>query len=217
MIYDLFMDQTIDTPTALATSSSAQDIQADFDCDNVNPSQLTLGSMQHCFFYMRTDTDPLHGEGIEGRLTKDNFVRPVHGVLFEKLREMHDLGLEVEIMQLINVLHQCGLLAGIGGAYVVITFYYFAYTVNSCEKYFSQPEHRNELRTIIEACASSPSNPLVYHSIGQGDPAAQELELRNAVADVLEHFKQHLADDMAAFGRVESIKQSSPDTETVST
>jgi len=50
LIYDPFMDQTIDIPTALATSNSAQNFRAEFNADDIHPSQLTLGSMRHCFF-----------------------------------------------------------------------------------------------------------------------------------------------------------------------
>ena len=85
-------------------------------------------------------------------------------------------------------LHKRGLLNRIGGVYVVITFYYFAYTVKSCEKVFSMPDHRNNLRRIVEEWANGSSNPLTYLGVGQGDPASQELELRDAVAEVLEHF-----------------------------
>jgi len=195
-----FMDQAIPAPTALATSRSAQETLVDFNYDDVHPSQLTLGSMQHCFYYMRVDPGPLHGDVLKCRLTKDHFVRHVHGLLFEKFREMHDLGLEIEIMPIIKILHKRGLLDGIGGAYVVMTFHFFAYTVDSCESYFSQSEHRQDLRSIIEECAKSPANPLAGHVGCQGDHTSQEMEFSDAVAEVLEHFKKQLADSMCANG-----------------
>ena len=195
-----FMDQTIDTPTALATSSSAQETPTDFDADDVPPSQLTLGSMQHCFFYMRMDAESLHGYGMGCRLTKDHFVRPVHGVLFEKLREMRDLGFEFEIVQLSEILHKHGLLDGIGGAYVVFTFYFFVATVASLECQLSQPEHRDALLAVIDQCANRTNNSLAGPGARHGEPTTQELELRDAVAEVLERFKKHLADERKAHG-----------------
>jgi hypothetical protein len=149
---------------------------------------------------MRVDPGPLHGDVLTCRLTKDHFVRPVHGLLFEKFREMHDLGLEIEIMPIIKILHKRGLLDGIGGAYVVMTFYFFAYTVDSFESHFSQPEHRQDLRAIIEECAKSPANPLAGYVGGQGDHVSQEREFSGAVAEVLEHFKKQLADSMCVNG-----------------
>lgn len=195
-----FMDQAILTPTAFATSRYTQASLEDFNYDDVHPSQLTLGSMQHCFYYMRVDPDPLPGDVLNCRLTKDHFVKPVHGLLFEKFREMHDLGLEIEIMPIIKILHKRGLLDEIGGAYVVMTFHAFAYTVDSCESHFSQSEHRQDLRAIIEECAKNPANPLAGHVGCQGDHTSQERELSEAVAEVLEYFKKQLADSMATNG-----------------
>ena len=134
------------------------------------------------------------------RLTGDSFALPVHGVLFEKFREMHDMGLKIEIMPIIRVLHKRGLLDDIGGLSVVMSFHAFACTVERFESYFSQPEHKHDLREIIDSCANRPDNPLGGRGVRQGDHTSQDLKLRDAVAEVLEHFKKLLAGDMAAMG-----------------
>lgn len=143
---------------------------------------------------MRMDPESLHAYGMGCRLTKDHFVRPVHGVLFEKLREMRDLGMEFEIVQISKIFHKRGLLVGIGGAYVVFTFYYFVATVASLERQLSQSEHRETLLAVIDQCANHPSNPLAGPGTRHGEPTSQELELRDAVAEVLERFKKRLVD-----------------------
>jgi len=141
---------------------------------------------------MRMDPESMRAYDKGRRLTKDHFVRPVHGVLFEKLREMRDLSLEFEIVQISKILHKRGLLDGIGGAYVVITFYFFVATVASLERQLSQPEHREPLLAVIDQCANHPHNSLAGPGAHHGEPTARELELSVAVAEVLERFKKRL-------------------------
>lgn len=95
------------------------------------------------------------GRAVEVGLTPGDFYLPAHGTLFEVLRELDARGTDVELVSLVELLHDRGLLENLGGRGAIADLYTYAPNAAHFEAHLEHVLHKSLLRQAIELCTEA--------------------------------------------------------------
>jgi replicative DNA helicase len=131
--------------------------------DVVQAMPHAIGPEKSILSSMLKDPEQWIGRAIEEGITREHFYFPAHGELFDVIRELNAAGKEVELVSLIQTLHDRGLLDRIGGPAAVTDIFTYAPNAAHFEGHAGIVKDKHVLRRLIrastEACAAAYSNP----------------------------------------------------------
>jgi replicative DNA helicase len=164
---------------------------------------------------MLKDPEQWIGQALEEGLTREHFYLPAHGVLFEVLRELNAKGTEIELVSLVQLLHDRGILDNIGGASAVTEIYTYAPNAAHFATHLAIVKDKYVLRSVIQTCTSAISdayeNPeetvtlldqVEQNVLGirQGNEKIKNFTMRDSVGEVIRHFEELLSGDVEVQG-----------------
>lgn len=151
----------------------------------------------------------------EAGLVAGDFYLPAHGTLYELLRELDSAGKEIELVSLVQLLHDRALLEQLGGRATVADIYTYAPNAAHFEAHLQLVREKSLLRQSIELCteaiteaSESPESAETWLdsleervlSIRRLATTREEVDLRSLTASVFERLGTLLrgeADDRA--------------------
>ena len=198
-----------DPPAVTLQNPSAQvdDVTRGFP-HALGPEKSILSSMLN---------DPLGciGKAVEEGLTKEHFYFPGHGKLYAVLVELYEAGKEIELISLVQILMDRGLLDGIGGPSALTDLYTYAPNAGHFVRHLSLVKDKFVLRSIIhssnEAITSAYDNPddvaalldqveAGVLGIRQSAETGKDITVAKMVEDVCKMFEEMLSGDRGVQG-----------------
>ena len=174
-----------------------------------------LGPEKSVLSSMLRDPETWIGMALEEGLTRDHFYLPAHGLLFETLRDLNAKGKEIELVSLVALLHDRGLLDSVGGPAAITDIFTYAPNAAHFHNHLSLVKDKHVLRSIIRTCTEAVSeafdNPEETVSlldrvetsvlgIRQGTETVRGFHIKQSVAEVISHFEALLSGDVEVQG-----------------
>jgi len=174
-----------------------------------------LGPEKSILSSMLKDPERWIGLAQEESLTREHFYLPGHGLLYQTLTELHDAGREIELVSLVALLHDRGLLDHVGGAPAVTDIYTYAPNASHFKSHLQLVKDKQVLRSIIHTCTESiaeaydnPEQPAELLDrveeqvlgIRQSSETRQDFDIKESVGEVMTRFQQILAGEMEVQG-----------------
>ncbi len=169
-----------------------------------------LGPEKSILSSMLKDPTQWIGRAHEEGLTRDHFYLPGHGLLFEILTELNAKGSEIELVSLVQLLHDRGILDHIGGPAAVTDIFTYAPNAAHFMGHLRLVKDKYVLRSVIQTCTEAISeayeNPeettelldrVEQHVLGirQGAETATSFNIRDSVKEVMTRFQEILVGD----------------------
>lgn len=164
---------------------------------------------------MLKDPEQWIGRAQEENLTKDHFYLPGHGLLFEFICELNSKGTEIELVSLVQLLHDRGILDHVGGPAAITDIYTYAPNAAHFMTHLSLVKDKYVLRSIIQTCTESiseaydnPEDTAVLLDrveqevlgIRQGRETTKGFDIKHEVSEVIKQFQQLLAGELETQG-----------------
>ncbi|MFM2243850.1 MAG: replicative helicase [Verrucomicrobiota bacterium] len=174
-----------------------------------------LGPEKSILSSMLKDPEQWIGIAKEEGLTRDHFYLPGHGLLFEVIAELNDKGQNIELVSLVQLLHDRGILDSVGGSQGITDIYTYAPNAAHFSTHLGLVKDKFTLRSIIHTCTESIAeafdNPedtaqLLDRverdvlSIRQGNETSRGFSIKESVAEVFTKFQEALAGEMEVQG-----------------
>ena len=174
-----------------------------------------LGPEKSVLSSMLKDPETWIGMALEEGLTRDHFYLPAHGLLFETLRDLNAKGKEIELVSLVALLHDRGMLDSVGGPAAITDIFTYAPNAAHFHNHLSLVKDKFVLRSIIRTCTEAVSeafdNPEETVSlldrvessvlgIRQGTETVRGFHIKQSVAEVISHFEALLSGDVEVQG-----------------
>ena len=174
-----------------------------------------LGPEKSVLSSMLKDPEQWIGRAHEEGLTRDHFYLPGHGLLFETLSDLNSKGTEIELVSLVQLLHDRAILDHVGGPSAVTDIYTYAPNAAHFMTHLGIVKDKYTLRSIIQTCTESITdaydNPeettqlldRVEQSvlgIRQGNESARGFDIKESVGEVMTRFQEILAGEMEVQG-----------------
>lgn len=174
-----------------------------------------LGPEKSILSSMLRDPEQWIGMALEEGLTRDHFYLPGHGLLFETLRELNAASKEIELVSLVQLLHDRGLLDNVGGPAAVTDIFTYAPNAAHFHGHLKLVKDKFVLRSVIRTCTEAVSeayeNPeetvmlldRVESSvlgIRQGNETSRGFHIKQSVLEVMNHFEATLHGNMEVQG-----------------
>lgn len=204
------------TDTSSPTAAPSLQQAPDYGSEEVSRSlPHALGAEKSLLSSMLRDPQKWLGISQEEGLTRDHFYLPGHGILYEVLGELQNKGAEIELVSLVQLLHDRGRLDHIGGPSAVTDIYTYAPNGAHFMSHLGLVKDKHVLRSIIHTCTESISeayeNPeetarlldQVEQSvlgIRQGSETSRGFNIKDAVGEVMLRFQEILAGEMEVQG-----------------
>ena len=116
-----------------------------------------LGPEKSILSSMLKDPEQWIGMALEEGLTRDHFYLPGHGLLFETLRELNAKSQEIELVSLVQLLHDRGLLDSVGGPAAITDIFGYAPNAAHFQNHLGLVKDKFVLRSIIRTCTEAVS------------------------------------------------------------
>ncbi|WP_035614923.1 replicative DNA helicase [Haloferula sp. BvORR071] len=208
----------VDTKPARPTDSPA--LQA-ADANGAAASDVTrsmphaLGPEKSILSSMLKDPEQWIGMALEEGLTREHFYLPAHGLLFETLRELNAASKEIELVSLVQLLHDRGNLENVGGPAAVTDIFTYAPNAAHFNGHLKIVKDKYVLRSVIRTCTEAVSeayeNPeetltlldRVESSvlgIRQGSEGVVGFHIKQSVQEVMNHFEALLHGNLEVQG-----------------
>jgi len=100
---------------------------------------------------MLKDPEQWIGRAAEEGITRDHFYFPAHGILFDVLRDLNGKGTEIELVSLVQLLHDRGLLDSVGGPAAITDIFTYAPNAAHWAQHAALVKDKCTLRQIIRA------------------------------------------------------------------
>ena len=199
MAVDTKPARSADSPSLQAADAAAQ---AASDVTRSMPH--ALGPEKSILSSMLKDPEQWIGLSLEEGLTRDHFYLPGHGLLFETLRELNAKSQEIELVSLVQLLHDRALLESVGGPAAVTDIFTYAPNAAHFKNHLGLVKDKYVLRSVIRTCTEAVSeayeNPEETLSlldrvessvlgIRQGTETTQGFHIKQSVAEVISHFE----------------------------
>jgi replicative DNA helicase len=164
---------------------------------------------------MLKDPEQWIGIALEEGLTRDHFYLPGHGLLFETLRELNAASKEIELVSLVQLLHDRGNLDSVGGPAAITDIFGYAPNAAHFHHHLGLVKDKFVLRSIIRTCteatAEAYDNPEETVSlldrvessvlgIRQGTETTRGFHIKQSVTEVISHFEALLSGDVEVQG-----------------
>lgn len=164
---------------------------------------------------MLKDPEQWIGRAQEENLTKEHFYLPSHGLLFEFLTELNSKGTEIELVSLVQLLHDRGILDHVGGPAAISDIYTYAPNAAHFMTHLGLVKDKYVLRSIIRTCTESiseaydnPEDTAVLLDrveqdvlgIRQGSETTKAFDIKVEVSEVIKQFQQLLAGELETQG-----------------
>ena len=164
---------------------------------------------------MLKDPEQWIGRAQEENLTKEHFYLPGHGLLFDFLCELNSKGTEIELVSLVQLLHDRGILDHVGGPAAITDIYTYAPNAAHFMSHLALVKDKHVLRSIIQTCTESiaeaydnPEDTAVLLDrveqevlgIRQGRETTKGFDIKNEVSEVIKQFQQLLAGELETQG-----------------
>ena len=174
-----------------------------------------LGPEKSVLSSMLKDPEQWIGFAKEENLTREHFYIPGHGLLFDVIAELNDKGQKIELVSLVQLLHDRGILDSVGGTQGITDIYTYAPNAAHFSTHLKLVKDKFTLRSIIRTCTESISeafeNPedtaqLLDRverdvlSIRQGTESTRGFDIKQSVAEVFTKFQESLAGEMEVQG-----------------
>ena len=186
------------------------------ESDDTNRSMPSAqGPEKSILSSMLKDPEQWIGRAQEENLTKDHFYLPGHGLLYEFLTELNTKGTEIELVSLVQLLHDRGILDHVGGPAAITDIYTYAPNAAHFMTHLSLVKDKYVLRSIIRTCTESiseaydnPEDTAVLLDrveqevlgIRQGRETTKAFDLKHEVSEVIKQFQQLLAGELETQG-----------------
>jgi replicative DNA helicase len=162
---------------------------------------------------MLKDPEQWIGRAVEEGITRDHFYFPAHGILFDVLRELNGKGTEIELVSLVQLLHDRGLLDSIGGPAAVTDVFTYAPNAAHWAQHAALVKDKFTLRQIIRAGTAAVSeafdNPEeVAQALDRAEAAMMAIRLGTETVQI-HSIKQGVA---AVFDRLRDLLAGKEDT-----
>ncbi len=200
----------VSTEAPVLQSSSASESE-----DSARTLPNALGPEKSVLSSMLKDPEQWITNAREENLTREHFYLPAHGLLFETLCELNDRGSEIELVSLVQLLHDRGILDDIGGRAAVADIYTYAPNAAHFGNHLKIVKEKHVLRSIIRTCTESISeaydNPedtaklldqveQEVLGIRQSSETAAGFSIRDSVGEVMTRFQEILAGEVEVQG-----------------
>ena len=174
-----------------------------------------LGPEKSILSSMLKDPQQYITEAREENLTREHFYLPAHGLLFDTLCDLNDKGAEIELVSLVQLLHDRGILDDIGGRPAVADIYTYSPNASHFTTHLKIVKEKHVLRSIIRTCTESiaeayenPEDTGVLLDqveqevlgIRQGSETKAGFDIRTEVAEVWTKFQEVLAGEVETQG-----------------
>lgn len=174
-----------------------------------------LGPEKSILSSMLKDPEQWIGLALEEGLTRDHFYLPSHGLLFDTLRDLNAKGTDIELVSLVQLLHDRGLLDSVGGPAAITDIFTYAPNAAHFNNHLGLVKDKQVLRSIIRTCTEAVSeafeNPEETNSlldrvessvlnIRQGSESTKAFHIKQAVSEVISHFEALLSGDVEVQG-----------------
>ncbi|TAE74447.1 MAG: replicative DNA helicase [Verrucomicrobia bacterium] len=174
-----------------------------------------LGPEKSILSSMLKDPEQWIGLSLEEGLTRDHFYLPGHGLLFETLRDLNAKGTVIELVSLVQLLHDRGILDNVGGPGAITEIFTYAPNAAHFHNHLALVKDKQVLRSIIRTCTEAVSeafeNPEETNSlldrvessvlnIRQGNESTRGFHIKQSVIEVINNFEALLAGDVNVQG-----------------
>lgn len=174
-----------------------------------------LGPEKSILSSMLKDPEQWIGLAQEEGLTRDHFYLPGHGLLFETLRELNAASKTIELVSLVQLLHDRGNLDSVGGPAAITDIFTYAPNAAHFSHHLSLVKDKYVLRSIIRTCTEASTeayeNPEETVSlldrvetsvlgIRQGTETTRGFHIKQSVSEVLTHFESLVHGEMEVHG-----------------
>lgn len=176
--------------------------------DLLRPMPHALGPEKSILSSMLKDPEQWIGRAVEEGITADHFYLRAHATLFELLRELNGKGTDIELVSLIQLLHDRGLLEGVGGAAAVTDIFTYAPNAAHFAGHLAIVRDKHTLRGIIRAATAAAAeafdNPeevpqvldraeAAMMSVRQGTETTQRHDIKTGVRAVFTRLENLIA------------------------
>ncbi|MGE9270361.1 MAG: replicative DNA helicase [Verrucomicrobiales bacterium] len=174
-----------------------------------------LGPEKSILSSMLKDPEQWIGRAQEENLTKEHFYLPGHGLLYEFISELNRKGTEIELVSLVQLLHDRGILDHVGGPAAITDIYTYAPNAAHFMTHLGLVKDKHVLRSIIQTCTESIAeaydNPedtaqlldqveQEVLGIRQSRETTKTFDIKNEVGEVIKQFQQLLAGELESQG-----------------
>lgn len=174
-----------------------------------------LGPEKSILSSMLKDPEEWIGRAQEEGLTRDHFYLPGHGLLFENLLVLSGKGTAIELVSLVQMLHDRGILDHIGGPAAISDIYTYAPNAAHFMTHLGIVKSKYTLRSIIQTCTESiteaydnPEDSIQLLDqveqqvlgIRQSNESSQGFNIKVSVKEVMTRFQQILSGEMETQG-----------------
>ncbi len=202
--------RTPDSPSLQANDSAGNSA-----ADVMRAMPHALGPEKSILSSMLKDPEQWIGMALEEGLTREHFYLPGHGLLFETLRELNAKSQEIELVSLVQLLHDRGLLESVGGPAAITDIFTYAPNAAHFHNHLGLVKDKFVLRSIIRTCTEAVSeayeNPEETVSlldrvessvlgIRQGTETTRGFHIKQSVTEVISHFEALLSGDVEVQG-----------------
>ena len=195
----------IESPTAPAPAKPVSLQQGAQPVDDVTRAlPHALGPEKSLLSSMLQDPQEYIGAAIEEKLTAAHFYVPAHSALFGFLVDLFEAGQEVELVSLVQKLHDRGMLDRVGGPAAITDLYTYAPSPGHFRHHLQLVKEKYVLRSIIqhsnEAIAEAYDAPdevatlldtveARVLAIREGSETNKTPTVKQTVEEVMEHFQ----------------------------
>ncbi|MEP4076929.1 replicative DNA helicase [Haloferula sp.] len=174
-----------------------------------------LGPEKSIISSMLKDPEQWIGRAQEEGLTRDHFYLPGHGLLYDTLTDLSAKGTEIELVSLVQLLHDRAVLDHVGGPSAVTDIYTYAPNAAHFMTHLGIVKDKYVLRSIIQTCTESITeaydNPEETHKlldqveqsvlgIREGNETVRGFDIKESVGEVMTRFQEILAGEMDVQG-----------------
>ncbi len=174
-----------------------------------------LGHEKSILSSMLKDPEQWIGVSLEEGLTREHFYMPGHGLLFETLRDLNAKGTVIELVSLVQLLHDRGQLDSVGGPATITDIFTYAPNAAHFHNHLALVKDKHVLRSVIRTCteavAEAFDNPEETASlldrvessvlgIRQGTESVKGFHIKQSVTEVISHFEALLSGDVEVQG-----------------
>lgn len=203
----------------MATDTKAPSLQSTPESAESNDSARNLpsalGPEKSILSSMLKDPEQYITLAREEGLTRQHFYLPAHGLLFDVVTELNDKGTEIELVSLVQLLHDRGILDHVGGPSAVTDIYTYSPNAAHFMTHLRIVKEKYVLRSIIQTCTESISeaydNPedtaklldqveQEVLGIRQMNESAVGFDIKTEVGEVMTRFQEVLAGEVEVQG-----------------
>ncbi|BCX49765.1 replicative DNA helicase [Haloferula helveola] len=202
----------------MATETQAPSLQSPATPDREDVSRTlpnALGPEKSILSSMLKDPEQWIVRAQEEGLSRDHFYLPAHGLLYETVVDLNNKGTEIELVSLVQLLHDRGILDHIGGPSAITDIYTYAPNAAHFATHLGIVKEKHVLRSIIRTCTESISeaydNPedtaqlldrveQEVLGIRQSSETASGFSIKESVGEVMTRFQEILAGEMEVQG-----------------